>query len=153
MIAARPGPSARYFWKDLTEKPYGEIETYRRFASRVNRHAKGLVDLLSSLKMQKKRIIGAGAPMKCSTLLNYCGIGTDHLDYIVERNLKKVGTFVPKVEIPVVSYDRIGESPPDYVLILAWNAARSIMQILKEDYAFKGRFIVPIPEPRIIDGR
>ena len=153
MITARPGESAQYFWKDLTEKPYREIETYRRFASRVNRHAKGLVELLGSLKMQKQKIIGAGAPMKCSTLLNYCGIGTDYLDYIVERNVKKIGTFVPKSQVPVFPYDQIKENPPDYVLILAWNAARSIMQILRESYDFKGRFIVPIPEPRIIESR
>ncbi len=153
MLTARPGESAHYFWKDITEKPYQEIETYRRFASRANRHAKGLVDLLASLKMQGKRIIGAGAPMKCSTLLNYCGIDTHYLDYIVERNVKKIGTFVPKVQIPVVSYDEIRDRPPDYVLVLAWNAARSIMQILRESYAYKGRFIVPIPEPRIIESR
>ncbi len=150
MITARPGKSANYFWKDYTEKPYREIEAYRRFAARVHRHARFLVELLTSLKMQKHRVIGAGAPMKCSTLLNFCGIGTDLLDYVVERNRKKVGTFVPKAQIPVLSYDTIRDKPPDYVLILAWNAARSIMQILRENYAYKGRFIVPIPEPRII---
>ncbi len=150
VITAKPGRSAHYFWKDYTEKPYGEIEPYRRFASRVQRHARFLVSLLASLKVQKQRIIGAGAPMKCSTLLNFCGIGTEYLDYIVERNRKKVGTFVPKAQVPIVSYDAIREEPPDYVLILAWNAARSIMEILRKDYGYKGRFIVPIPEPRII---
>ncbi len=150
MITAKPGKSANYFWKDYVEKPYREIETYRRFASRVERHSRFLVSLLKSIKMQKKKIIGAGAPMKCATLLNFCGIGTEFLDYIIERNKLKAGTFVPKAQIPVVSYDAIKEQPPDYVLILAWNAARSIMGILREEYGFKGSFIVPIPEPRII---
>ncbi len=150
MITAKPGKSANYFWKDYTEKPYREIEIYRRFAARAQRHARNLAGLLSSLKMQRHRVIGAGAPMKCSTLLNFCGVGTDLLEYIVERNPKKVGTFVPKAQIPVLSYDTINGQPPDYVLILAWNAARSIMQILRETYGYKGHFIVPIPEPRII---
>lgn len=150
MLTAKPGKSANYFWKDYVEKRFREVEVYRRFAARVARHSEFLVGLLKSLKMQGRRIIGAGAPMKCSTLLNYCGIGTEYLDYIVERNKMKVGTFVPKVQIPVASYDAIKERPPDYVLILAWNAARSIMEILKEEHGYKGHFIVPIPEPRII---
>lgn len=125
-------------------------ETYVVHAERVRRIRADLVTLLQELKAQGKRVAGYGAPAKGSTLLNYCGIGPDLLDFLADRNALKQGRFSPGTRIPVVAPDAIGERQPDYLLILAWNFGDEIMTQQADFRARGGRFIVPIPQPHVV---
>ena len=123
---------------------------YRRFAGEVASHRRRLCALLEKLKAQGKTIAGYGAPAKGNTLLNYCGIGTDLVPYTVDKNPLKVGRFTPGMHLPVLSVSTLAERQPDYVLILAWNFAE---EIVAQQQAYRergGRFIVPLPEPRVV---
>ena len=109
-----------------------------------------LLDLLHELKAQGKRLAGYGAPAKGNTLLNYYGIGPDVLEYLADRNALKQGRLSPGMHIPVVPAERILETQPDYLLILAWNFADEIMQQQAEYPRRGGKFIMPIPTPRVV---
>ena len=93
--------------------------------------------------------MGYGAPGKGNTLLNYCGIRTDFLDYTVDRSPYKQGKFLPGTHIPIFHPDRIRETKPDYVLILPWNLKDEVMKQMAYISEWGGRFVVPIPEVRI----
>ena len=109
-----------------------------------------LLQILAELKADGKRIVGYGASARGNTLLNYYRIGTETLDYIVDRNPLKEGLYSPGMHIPVEGAQRLAEDDPDYVLVIAWNFAEEIAR-QQEDYLRRGgRFIVPIPEPRIV---
>jgi hypothetical protein len=108
-----------------------------------------LLDFLIRAKREGKSIVGYGAPGKGNTLLNYCGIRTDFLDYTVDRNPYKQGRFLPGTRIPIFHPDRIGETRPDYVLILPWNLKEEIMVQLAYVRGWGARFVVPIPEVRV----
>ena len=123
---------------------------YGEFAHEVEHNRHALVALLESLRDQGHRVAGYGAPAKGNTLLNYCGIGPDLLPFTVDRNPRKVGRYTPGMHIPVRHVDALHEFAPDYVLILAWNFAEEIMQQLESFRDQGGKFIIPIPEPRII---
>jgi len=125
-------------------------ETYVRHAERVERIRTSLMKTLRDLKAQGKRLAGYGAPAKGSTLLNYYGIGPDLLDFLADRNALKQGRFAPGSHIPVVSPDEIAARKPDFLLILAWNFADEIMAQQEAFRAAGGKFIIPIPEPRVI---
>ncbi len=144
-----PGPSAGFFWKETFESKLTSSMTYHSWANTVNDMRDRLVRTLDEQRQRGLKIVGAGAPMKCSTLLNYCGIGPETIDCIAERNPLKIGTYVPGVNIPVVSYETAMKSKPDVVLILAWNATRSVISSLKS-LGFHGRFLIPIPEPMML---
>src|SRR5207245_5569503 len=107
--------------------------------------------LLRKLKDNGKRIAGYGASARGNTLLNYCGIGTDLLDYIVDRNPLKHGLYSPGMHIPVLPPERLLEDRPDYVLLIAWNLGDEIVRQQEEYRRAGGRFIVPIPTVRMID--
>ena len=133
-----------------SEIKYQRLETYKEFAKLVRKNARNLFRLLLDLKDEGKQIVGIGAPMKSSTLLNYCHIGKDIIDYLTEVNPLKISKYSPGVHIPIVDESILFDSQPDYALILSWNVARDIiMELRKKGYA--GKFIIPIPEPRIID--
>ena len=106
--------------------------------------------LLGELKDQGHRIVGYGASARGNTLLNYYRIGLDILDYIADRNSLKHGLYTPGMHIPVVPVERIVEDRPDFVLVLAWNFAEEIMAQQDEYRRLGGRFVLPIPEPRIV---
>jgi len=125
-------------------------ETYDALAARVHRIRSELVDLLRGLKAQGKRLAGYGATAKGNTLLNYYGIGPDLLDYLADRNQLKQGKLSPGMLIPVVPPERVLETQPDYLLILAWNFGDEIMQQQAEYQRRGGKFILPIPTPRVI---
>ncbi|MEO6527713.1 MAG: class I SAM-dependent methyltransferase [Gemmatimonadaceae bacterium] len=127
-----------------------ERETYVAHAKRVERIREELMELLHRLKAEGKRLAGYGAPAKGSTLLNYYGIGPDLIEYLADRNELKQGRFSPGTHIPVVSPSRIAETNPDYLLILAWNFADEIMEQQEAFRARGGKFILPIPEPRVV---
>jgi len=125
------------------------LETYESFELQVRETKRKLLELLIDLKRQGKTIAGYGAPGKGNTLLNYCGIRHDFLDYTVDRNPYKQGKFLPGTHVPIHSPERIRETKPDYVLILPWNFKDEIMQQIGYIREWGAKFIVPIPEARI----
>jgi SAM-dependent methyltransferase len=128
---------------------FTDLKKYFSFAEKVKETKRDLLGLLISLKRKKKSIVGYGAPGKGNTLLNYCGIRSDFLDYTVDRNHYKQGKFLPGTHIPIFRPDKIKETKPDYVLILPWNLKDEIMKQMSYIGRWGGRFIVPIPEVRI----
>lgn len=125
------------------------IETYEKFALDVVENRRLLLELLGGLKKSGKHIAGYGAPAKGNTLLNFMHIGPDLVEYIVDDSPLKQGLFTPGMHIPVVSGERLKEDTPDYLFILAWNFADSIMKKNAEFSSKGGKFIVPVPVPRI----
>lgn len=131
------------------EKDMGllDIDTYIGFSSRVNYIKLKLVDLLKQLKKDGKTIAGYGASAKSNTLLNYCGIGTNYLDYIIDKTPYKFGLYTPGTHIPVVGSEI---KRPDFYLLLVWNYSSGILEREKEFVKNGGKFIIPIPTPKII---
>ena len=127
------------------------FETFQNFADRVRRIRTDLVAMLDRLKADGCKLAAYGAPAKGNTLLNYCGIDSKVLDFAVDKNPLKVGMFTPGSRLPVLPVSALLEHQPDYVLILAWNFADEIIEQQSEYRARGGRFIIPIPEPRIIE--
>ena len=127
------------------------IEAYESFAEQVKDTKRKLLSLLVEAKAAGKRIVGYGAPGKGNTLLNYCAIGTDFVDFLVDRNPYKHGRFTPGMHIPILPPEELHAAQPDLVLILPWNLKTEIMQQLKDVADWGAKFIVPIPEPRIVD--
>ena len=128
----------------------GELATYLGFTARVEQTKWALLELLIGLRRQGKRIVGYGAPAKGNTLLNYCGIRTDLLAYTVDRSPLKQGKLLPGTGIPIRAPEAILEEKPDFVLILPWNLEAEIVEQMAAVRGWGGRFIVPIPEPRVL---
>jgi 2-polyprenyl-3-methyl-5-hydroxy-6-metoxy-1,4-benzoquinol methylase len=126
------------------------LDTYVNFADQVRATKRKLLNFLIEAKSAGKSLAGYGAPGKSSTLLNYCGIRTDFLDYTVDRNPYKHGKYLPGTHIPIFPPERIAETKPDYVLILPWNLKDEIMSQLAYIRNWGGKFVVPIPEPLVI---
>jgi SAM-dependent methyltransferase len=124
-------------------------ETYRAFGHRVSALRDQLVAMLTALKQQGSRIACYGAPAKGNTLLNYCGVGADIIDFTVDRNPRKQNKLLPGTRIPVFAPGAIFTHRPDYVMILPWNIEREITGQLSGIAEWGGQFIVPVPVPRI----
>ena len=122
---------------------------YADFESRVRETKRKLLEFLIEAKRAGKSVVGYGAPGKGNTLLNYCGIRTDFLDFTVDRSPHKQGKFLPGTHIPILSPDCLAEARPDYVLILPWNLKTEIMDQLAYIRDWGGSFVVPIPEVRV----
>jgi SAM-dependent methyltransferase len=135
------------------EKRWGvdDMALYYSFDERVKATKRAILSFLVEAKGRGKRIVGYGAPGKGNTLLNYCGIGTDFLDYTVDRSPHKQGTFTPGTHIPIHDPERIRETKPDYVFILPWNLKEEIMKQMAHIREWGGKFVVPIPEVRVFD--
>jgi SAM-dependent methyltransferase len=129
---------------------YGNLQTYRNFTEQVKATKRRILSVLFDIKAQGKTIVGYGAPGKGNTLLNYCAIRTDLLDYTVDRNPYKQGTYTPGTNIPILAPEHIAETRPDYVFILPWNLKEEITSQMAHIRQWGGRFIVPIPEPVIL---
>ncbi|TMQ14998.1 MAG: class I SAM-dependent methyltransferase [Deltaproteobacteria bacterium] len=129
---------------------FRDMATYAAFEERVRETKRRILELLIAAKRAGKRIAGYGAPGKGNTLLNYCGIRTDFLDFTVDRNPYKHGRFLPGTHIPCFAPDRIDAETPDYIFILPWNLKDEIMKQLAHARAWGARFIIPIPEPQVI---
>jgi hypothetical protein len=125
---------------------YTRIDGYRSFDEKVKETKRRILDFLIASKRQGKSICGYGAPGKGNTLLNYCGIRCDFLDYTVDRNPYKHGKFLPGTHIPIFPPERIRETRPDLVLILPWNLKDEIMDQLAYIREWGGKFVIPIPE-------
>jgi len=122
---------------------------YRTFAEQVKETKRKLLHFLIEARSQGKTVAGYGAPGKGNTLLNYCGVRTDFLDYTVDRNPYKQGKFLPGTRIPIYPPDWIAQTKPDYVLILPWNFKDEIMHQLTYIRDWGGKFVVPIPEVQV----
>ena len=126
-------------------------ERYRRFAEGVKESKRALLELLIELRRDGKHVVGYGAPGKGNTLLNYCGIRTDLLDYTVDRNPYKHGLFTPGTHIPILPPETIAETRPDFVVVLPWNLIDEIASQLSYVAEWGGRLIVPIPHATVLD--
>jgi len=126
------------------------VASYSSFAEHVRETKRSLLEFLIQAKRDGKSVVGYGAPGKGNTLLNYCGIRTDFLDYTVDRSPFKQGKFLPGTHIPIFSPDRIRETRPDYLLILPWNLKDEIIKQMSYIREWDGRFVVPIPSAKVI---
>ena len=126
------------------------VERYERFAAQVEETKRNILALLIDVKRNGKRIAGYGAPGKGNTLLNYCGIRTDLLDFTVDRNTYKQGSFLPGTHIPIFAPEEIHRRRPDYVFILPWNLKDEIMDQMAGIREWGGQFIVPIPRAQVV---
>jgi 2-polyprenyl-3-methyl-5-hydroxy-6-metoxy-1,4-benzoquinol methylase len=126
------------------------LETYSSFAEKVKETKRKILHFLIRAKREGKTVVGYGAPGKGNTLLNYCGIRTDFLDYTVDRNPYKHGKFLAGTHIPVFEPAKIRETKPDYILILPWNLKDEIARQLSYVREWGGRLAVPIPEVEIL---
>lgn len=135
------------------ELDYGldKDDAYIRWGEAVKETKRALLELCIKLKRQGKSIAGYGAPAKGVTLLNYCGIGRDFVDFTVDRADSKIGQYLPGVQIPILHPDAILKAKPDYVLILPWNIKTEIMEQMKGIREWGGRFITPVPVAKIED--
>ncbi|MGB5160115.1 MAG: class I SAM-dependent methyltransferase [Thermoanaerobaculia bacterium] len=127
------------------------LEYYSSFAKQVEETKRRLLEFLIEAKRAGKTVVGYGAPGKGNTLLNYCGIRTDFLDYTVDRSPHKQGKFLPGSHIPIYHPDRIGDTQPDVVLILPWNLRDEIAAQLQYVMSWGGRLAVPIPQAAFLD--
>jgi SAM-dependent methyltransferase len=130
---------------------YDRLETYGEFGRKVEAIKQSLLEFLMRAKAEGKRVAGYGAPCKGNTLLNYCGIGPDLLEYTVDRSPYKQGRHTPGTRIPIRHPDRIGETRPDYLLILPWNLKEEVMAQMAGIREWGGRFVVPIPSLQVFD--
>jgi|SRR5688572_10218364 SAM-dependent methyltransferase len=124
---------------------FTRLDTYSSFTERVKETKRALLDFLIRAKRAGKTLVGYGAPGKGNTLLNYCGIRQDFLDYTVDRSPYKQGKFTPGTRIPILHPDRISETRPDYVFILPWNLKDEVIRQLAYIRDWGGKFVVPIP--------
>jgi len=127
-----------------------KLETYVEFEQGVFESKRKLLEFLIAAKRAGKQVVGYGAPGKGNTLLNYCGIRTDFIDYTVDRSPHKQGHFTPGTHIPILHPDQIFQTRPDYVLILPWNLTEEITQQMAAIKDWGGQFVVPIPEVKVL---
>ena len=133
------------------EKKIYVIDRLNNFAKSVQRNREELIWMLKSIKHKGKRIAGVSASAKGMTLLNYCKIGPEILDFITEKSTLKIGKYTPGTHIPILHDSELIKQMPDYALLLAWNFADEIMKNLKDYKDAGGKFIIPIPKPHIIN--
>jgi len=127
-----------------------DLDAYRAFSERVKETKRSLLRFLMDAREQGKTVVGYGAPAKANTLLNYCGVRTDLLDYTVDRSPHKQDHFVPGVHVPIYGPERIDETKPDYLLIFPWNLKGEIMEQMAHIREWGGKFVVPIPETKVL---
>jgi 2-polyprenyl-3-methyl-5-hydroxy-6-metoxy-1,4-benzoquinol methylase len=136
--------------KELAEG-VNRLESYTGFSERVKETKRKVLDFLIHARREGKTVAAYGAPGKGNTLLNYCGIRTDFIDYAVDRNPHKHGKFLPGTHIPILAPERIRETRPDYLFILPWNLRKEIMEQNGYIRDWGGRFVVPIPQVQVFE--
>jgi hypothetical protein len=147
-------PCVRPSVKELRERELSvgmaTVEYYSTFTEQVHETKRALLEFLISAKRDGKSIAGYGAPGKGNTLLNYCGIRTDFIDYTVDRNPYKHGKLLPGTRLPIFPPERLKDTKPDFVLILPWNLKEEIVAQLSHIQAWGGRCVVPIPRVEVL---
>lgn len=128
---------------------FGQLNHYLSFGPQVEATKRKLLSFLISARQEGKRVVAYGAPAKGNTLLNYCGVRTDLIDYTVDRSPHKQGHFLPGVHIPIYAPEQIRQTRPDYMLILPWNLREEVMQQMASIREWGGKFVVPIPEVKV----
>jgi hypothetical protein len=126
------------------------METYASFAERVKETKRKILEFLIRVRRDGKQVVGYGAPGKGNTLLNYCGIRTDFIDFTVDRNPYKQGKYLPGSRIPIFAPDKIDQAKPDYVVIMPWNFKAEIIEQLAHVRAWGGKFVIFIPEVAVL---
>ncbi len=129
----------------------GELAIYGQFEERVKETKRAILDFLIGAKRRGKRIVGYGAPGKGNTLLNYCGIRTDFIDFTVDRNPLKQGKYTPGTHIPILAPEAIHQARPDYIFILPWNLKDEISTSMSFVRDWGAKFVVPIPRLSILE--
>jgi len=142
---------ARALLKKEEEEGFDALEKYVNFEENVKETKRKILDFLIKVKREGKSVVGYGAPGKGNTLLNYCGIRTDFLDYTVDRSPHKQGRYTPGTHIPILPPERIEQTKPDYIFILPWNLKDEITKQMDFVRTWGGKFVVPIPEVQVID--
>ena len=127
-----------------TPKPYDE------FQARAQNVKHGLLEFLVGARRNGKRIVGYGAAAKGNTLLNYCGVGRDFIDYVVDRSPHKQGKFLPGTHLRIEHPDRISVTRPDYLLVLPWNIRDEIIEQNRHIRSWGGKFLIPMPAPEVV---
>ncbi|MFH1539119.1 MAG: class I SAM-dependent methyltransferase [bacterium] len=149
-----PGPvsdSVESLKKSEREFGITRLETYADFGEKVKETKRRILDFLVRAKNEGKTIAGYGAPAKGNTLLNYCGVRTDFIDYTVDRSPHKQGLFLPGTHIPIRAPEEVARTKPDYLFILPWNLKEEIMEQMAHIREWGGKFAVPIPRPEVFD--
>ena len=140
-------------WRSRRSSGCDRLETYTAFAEQVRETKRALLEFLIAAKRAGKRIVGYGAPGKGNTLLNYCGIGTDFLDFTVDRNPYKQGKYTPGSHIPIRHPDALLAAQPDYILILPWNLQGGDPRHRRAALpGLRAQFVVPIPRVEVVGG-
>jgi len=142
--------TVRQFIKYEIKGRFDKLKTYQKLSKNVMKTKRELVGLLKKLKNQRKRIAAYSAPEKGNILLNYCEIGKNYLDFIVDKSELKQGLYTPGTHLLIHPPEKIYQEKPDYLLILCWNIANEIMEQLKDYHDASGKFIVPVPKIKII---
>jgi len=132
------------------EEGFNKLETYQKLNENILKLKNDLLGLLKNLKEQGKKIAGYSAPAKGNVLLNYFGIGKNYLDFIVDKSEAKQGLYTPGTHLLVYPPEKIYQEKPDYLLVLCWNIADEVMEQLKDYYDAGGKFIIPIPDIKIV---
>jgi hypothetical protein len=143
-------PSAREFLDRERELGLTSFEYYEQFGARVAGIRRDLRELLSQLKAEGKTVAGYGAAAKASTMLNFTGVDSDLIDYVVDRNVHKHGLHMPGMHQPIFGVEKLLDDQPDYVLLLAWNYRDEVMRQQADYIQRGGKFIVPVPTPEIL---
>jgi len=165
-IGGLNGGSLRYYVGHIGKRPVKKIiaahidlekkkglyslAKLKDFALKVEQQKIALIELIIKLKKRGKKIAGLSAPAKGNTLLNYCNLDRSFIDFLTEKTQIKIGRYAPGTHIPVYSDRELLERKPDYALILAWNFADELMKNLSDFKKNGGKFIIPIPRPKII---
>ena len=148
-----PAPGPRVAALRQAEAAFGidDPAMYRRFAEQVRATKRHLLSFLVSAREQGRRVAGYGAPAKGNTLLNYCGVRTDFLDFTVDRSPHKQGLYLPGTRIPILAPQALFEARPDYVLILPWNIKDEIMEQMAGIRQWGGKFVTPVPRVEVLE--
>lgn len=140
--------------RELLKKEYelgvDDLKLYDNFTGQIQSLKRSLLSLMIQLKNEGKQIAAYGAPAKGNTLLNYCGIRTDFIDYTVDKNPHKQGKFLPGTQIPIFSPEKLSETKPEYILIMPWNLKEEIIEQLEYARLWGAKFILPIPKVEVL---
>jgi SAM-dependent methyltransferase len=146
-----PSPSVGALLTHERQSGFENIKTYTKFSAKVHHTKRQLLSFLIKLKESGAKVCGYGAPGKGNTLLNYCGVGTDFLDFTVDRNPYKHGLYTPGMHIPIYPVSAIDDARPDYLLVLPWNLKQEIIEQMRHVGDWGCKLIVAIPSVEIID--